>query len=123
MDDVSPPARLPVRAWLPDPRHAVRLARVAAIVWMGERIAITALLLWIAGRLGLAEHGASLHPAASLALAAVTGAVVMLDEGRRRGSVFYANLGVAPVWAWIVGAGVAAVLEAAAWTALRAVRG
>jgi ethanolamine ammonia-lyase small subunit len=103
----SPPAPLRARAWLPEAPHAVRLACTALLVWIAARVGVTIILLYMG-------ESPALNAGGSLALAAVTAAGVVLDERRRRGTLFYANMGVPPVWAGIIGAAVAGVLGIAA---------
>jgi hypothetical protein len=116
MIDDSPPSAPSPRLWLPDPPHAARLAITAVLVWIGWRLATIAGMLMIARRLALTmAEVVVLHPVAALTVVLGTAAAVMLEERRRREMLFYANLGVPPVWAGIVGAVVAGVLELAVW--------
>jgi hypothetical protein len=107
----SPPAPLRARAWLPEAPHAARLAWTALLVWIAARSGVTIILLYM-------EESPALNAGGSLAMAAVTAAGVVLDQRRRRGTLFYANVGVPPVWAAIIGVAVAGVLEVAASLAL-----
>jgi hypothetical protein len=102
------------RAWLPDPPQAARLAVTAVVVWPLLRIALAV------GQQSVfpVAQPFALHPVAALAVVGLTAAVVALDERRRRETLFFANLGIPPVWAAIVGAAVAAVLETGAWLVL-----
>lgn len=102
-----PPALLRARAWLPDPPYATHLARIALLVWMAARFGVILILLYM----GL---GPGLNAGAALAMVAVTAAGVVLVERRLRGTLFYANVGVPPAWAGIVGVAVGAVMEIAA---------
>jgi hypothetical protein len=111
----DPQRALPrARAWLPDPPHAARLAVTAALLWLMLRIAFAGVQQMVFP----VPQPLALHPVAALAVVGVTAAAVALDERRRRETLFYANLGIPPVWAGIVGFGVAAVLESCAWLVL-----
>jgi hypothetical protein len=112
----SPPPAPSVRLWLPDPPHAARLAVTAAVVWAGAHVSAAVGFLWIAGRLGLTvTHVMALHPVGALSVVLVTAVAVVLEARRRGETLFYANLGVPPAWAGIVGAAVAGVGELAVW--------
>lgn len=114
MIDDSPPGARPARLWLPDPPQAAHLAATAALVWLAVRLATTFVMLLLAARLGLTvEQVLAPHPSAALTVVLVTAVAVVLEERRRRERVFYANLGVPPVWTGLVGAAVAGVLELA----------
>lgn len=107
MTDDSPPALLRVRAWLPDAARAAHLARSALLVWIAARSGVVVILTFMGQEPGLNAGGA-------LAMVVVTAAGVTLTERRQRGSLFYANLAVPPVWAGIIGAAVGVVMEVAA---------
>ena len=107
MTDDSPPARLRGRAWLPDPTHAARLARNTLLIWLAIHFALLTVPDFV------------LNAGGAVTVVPMTALGVALDARRQRGTLFYANLGVPPAWAWIVGLAVAGVLEAVAWRVVK----
>lgn len=107
MSDESPRPLPPVLAMLPDLRNAVRFAATAVLAWVTVRLALEGMRQFAPAIM----VGPQLHPLAALMVVGVVAAAVALDERRRREVLFYANVGVPPVWAATIGAVVAGVLE------------